>query len=144
MIIKIKRLTDTARLPTKGSDGAVGYDLYADSDKEITIYPHTSEMIYSGIAMEIPEGYGGFIYPRSGLSTKQGIRLANCVGVIDSDYRGEIGLPMHNDSDKIRVIKPFERVAQIVIHKCENIIFTESYNLSITKRGDGGFGSTGI
>lgn len=143
MIIKIKRFTKKAKIPTQASNGSVGYDMYVDSDKEITVFPHETVMIKSGVGMEIPEGYGGFIFPRSGLSTKKGLRLSNCVGVIDSDYRGEIGLPIHNDSEFARIIKPYDRVAQIVIQKCEDVCFMEVDDLSTTERADGGFGHSG-
>ena len=115
--VKIKKMSDTAILPERKSIGAAGYDLYVDSDKEIVIPPFSTVMVSSGIAFQIPEGYFGAIYARSGLSTKEGIRPATCVSVIDSDYRGAVGLPLHNDTNEERVIKPYERVAQIVFQK---------------------------
>lgn len=142
-VVKIKRVTETARLPEQKSEGAAGYDLYADISEPIHIYPHDTAMIGSGIAMEIPKGFFGAIYARSGLSVREGLRPATCVSVIDSDYRGEIGLPIHNDSEEIRVVEPHSRVAQIVIQKVEPIKLIETDSLDPTERGDGGFGSTG-
>jgi len=141
--INFKKLSATAHEPTQATKGSAGYDLYADTDSNMMIRPGESAWIGSGIAVEIPPGYVGLIYSRSGLSTKQGLRLANCVGVIDSDYRGEIGLPLHNDSDEIQLIRAHERVAQLILHQACEIDFIEQDNLSETDRGTGGFGSTG-
>jgi dUTP pyrophosphatase len=141
--VDFKKLTDTAKTPTQATKGSAGYDLYADTDSNMMIRPGESAWIGSGIAVEIPPGYVGLIYSRSGLSTKQGLRLANCVGVIDSDYRGEIGLPLHNDSDEVQLIRSHERVAQMILHPICEMDFVEMDNLSDTDRGAGGFGSTG-
>ena len=141
--VDFKKLTDTARIPTRATAGSAGYDLYVDTDKNSMVRPGETEWFGSGIAVEIPPGYVGLIYSRSGLSTKQGLRLANCVGVIDSDYRGGVGLPIHNDSDEIQLIRAHERVAQLILHQACGIDFIEQDNLSETDRGTGGFGSTG-
>lgn len=141
MNIKIKKTRDNAIIPTRGSEQAAGYDLYTTSD--VVLWPHSMALVPSGIAMEIPEGYFGGLYPRSGLSTRNGVRLANCVAVIDSDYRGEIGLPLYNDSDTKQIIESGTRVAQIVFQPYSQASFDEVEDLSNTDRGRGGFGSTG-
>lgn len=143
MQINIKRLTDTVRIPTRGSEYAAGYDLYADSDHAVTIPAHKTVMVNTGLSMAIPDGYFGAIFARSGLAAKRQLRPGNCVGVIDSDYRGPIIVALHNDSDEDRVIDPYERIAQIVIIPYLGVEFVESDNLGETKRGEGGFGSTG-
>lgn len=138
--MKIKKLNTDAKVPTRGSEEAAGYDLYSNSDVEIR--PEGTIKVNTGIAMEIPKGYFGAIYARSGLATKEGLRPANCVGVIDSDYRGEIIVALHNDSNIVRVVEKGERIAQIVIMPYLSIEFEEVDNLDETKRGNGGFGST--
>lgn len=143
MLIKIKRLTDTAKIPTHGSCEAAGYDLYSDNNEPVNILPGESKALFTGIAMEIPQGFFGAVYARSGLATKRGLRPPNCVGVIDSDYRGNIGVALRNDTDKMQTIVPHERVAQIVIQPCLQIEFLETNELSDTERGTRGFGSTG-
>lgn len=140
MKVKIKKLNTNAKVPTRGSEEAAGYDLYSNSDVEIR--PEGTIKVNTGIAMEIPKGYFGAIYARSGLATKEGLRPANCVGVIDSDYRGEIIVALHNDSNIIRVVEKGERIAQIVIMPYLSVEFEEVDNLDETKRGNGGFGST--
>lgn len=142
--IKIKRTTETAIVPECQSVGAAGYDLHIDSAEAVVIPPHSTVMVQSGIAFEIPKGYFGAVYARSGLSTKHGIRPATCVSVIDSDYRGSVGLPLHNDTDEEKIIKPYERVAQIVFQKALKVNFVIVDKLEETERGDGGFGSTGV
>ena len=145
MRINIKRIRNDAIVPTRGSASAAGYDLYAcDIDVPINIASGSVAKIKTGVVMEIPEGYFGAIYARSGLATKQGLRPANCVGVVDSDYRGEIMVFMHNDSNCVRTIENGERIAQIVITPYLNVEFNEVDVLSDTARGDGGFGSTGV
>ena len=144
MEINIKKLTDTATLPSRGSEYAAGYDLYADVQEELVIKPHTTVKVGTGLAMEIPAGYFGGIFARSGLATKEGLRPANCVGVVDADYRGEIIVALHNDSDEVRSIVPQERIAQIVILPFLGVTFNEVSELSETVRGAGGFGSTGV
>jgi dUTP pyrophosphatase len=143
MDIKIKRIRPQAQLPTRGSAYAAGYDLYADIDQSVEIKPHTTEKISAGIALEIPEGYFGGIYARSGLATKENLRPANCVGVIDADYRGPVTVALHNDSDQVRIVEPGERIAQLVIQPFLSVSFIETDTLSETVRGEGGFGSTG-
>lgn len=146
MNIKIKKLTNTAWVPLKATDGSAGFDLYADTIGESApIYPGETKLIGTGIAMEIPEGYFGAIYARSGLATKKGLRPANCVGVIDSDYRGEICVALHNDSSNPKTIGAHERIAQLVIQPYATVTeLIEVDNLSDTERGEGGFGSTGV
>lgn len=141
--IKVKRTTFTAIIPKRQSIGAAGYDLCIDSDKPVIIPPHSTVMVQSGIAFEIPKGYFGAVYARSGISTREGIRPATCVSVIDSDYRGSVGLPLHNDTDKERVIEPYARVAQIVFQKALIVNLELVEELEETERGVGGFGSTG-
>ena len=141
--LKIKRVTDTAIVPEVKTNGSAGYDLCVDSSETIEIPPHKTVMAQTGLAFEIPDGYFGAIYARSGVSTKRGIRPATCVSVIDSDYRGNVGLPLHNDTDEIRVVEPYERVAQMVLQKALVVDIEIVEDLNDTERGDGGFGSTG-
>lgn len=145
MQINIKKVRDTAMIPTRGSEEAAGYDMYADlKDKEMVIIaPHTSYMMNLGVAMEIPKGFFGALYPRSGLSAKKGLRPANCVGVIDSDYRGEIMVALHNDTDIAQEVHHGDRVAQLIIQHYAAAEFVQTNELSETKRGAGGYGSTG-
>lgn len=141
--IKIKKLTDTAKTPTRGSEHAAGYDLYADVKEDVQIKPHETAKIGTGLAMEIPDGYFGAIFARSGLASKEGLRPANCVGVCDSDYRGEYIVAIHNDSEKTRTITAGERIAQLVVMPYLPVTFDEVAELTDTNRGEGGFGSTG-
>lgn len=143
MNIKVKKLDVLAKLPTRGSAAAAGYDLYAATYKEIDIPPHTTEKIGTALSFELPEGYFGAIFARSGLATKKGLRPANCVGVCDSDYRGEYIVPLHNDTDEVMTIEPGERIAQLIIMPFLPVEFEEVGELSDTERGTGGFGSTG-
>ena len=145
MKVNIKKLRDDAITPTRGSDYAAGYDLYAclNHNGGFVVQPHQTAKINTGIAMEIPDGYFGAIFARSGLATKKGLRPANCVGVIDSDYRGEIIVALHNDTDEKQSFANGERVAQIVILPYLTVEFHEVRELSDTARGAGGFGSTG-
>ena len=143
MVIRMMRITEKGKLPTRGSEYAAGYDLYANNDEPITIMPNEIKQIFTDIAMEIPTGYFGAVYARSGLATKQGLRPPNCVGVIDSDYRGNIGVGLINDTDIPQIIQPHERVAQIVIQPCLDVEFELVDELSETERGTGVFGSTG-
>ena len=133
----------TAKLPTRGSREAAGLDLYADLMEPMSILPGETKNISSGIAVEIPEGYFGGVFCRSGLATNRGLRLPNCVGIIDSDYRGPIGVALHNDSHERKVVLPGERVAQLIILPYPEIKFVEVAALSTTERGERGFGSTG-
>ena len=141
--IKIKKLNENAFTPTRGSEYSAGYDLYACIDEPVTILPHSTEKIGTGLAIEIPEGYFGAIFARSGLATKEGLRPANCVGCCDSDYRGEYIVALHNDTDETKLIMPNERIAQLVIMPYLSVEFEEVTELTDTERGDGGFGSTG-
>lgn len=143
MNIKYKKLNDLAKVPTRGSKYAAGYDLYAATDKEISLFPHTTQLIGVGLAFELPDGYFGAVYARSGLASKKGLRPANCVGVVDSDYRGEVMVALHNDSDHIMTIDAGERIAQLVLMPYVNMTFEEAEELDNTQRGEGGFGSTG-
>ena len=144
MIVKIKKLRDDAAKPEIGSKFSAGYDLRACLDYEIlSISPHQTVKVSTGLAMEIPIGYFGAIFARSGVATKKGMRPANCVGVIDADYRGEIIVAIHNDTDFNQVIENGERIAQIVILPCNSVDFKVVDELSSTDRGDGGFGSSG-
>lgn len=143
MNIEIKLLNDLAKIPTQADAGSAGYDLYAATDCDIQIPPHANAMIGTGIAMAIPLGYFGGIYARSGVASKRNLRPANCVGVIDSTYRGEIKVSLHNDSPETRTVQAGERIAQLVIHKHEIADFEEVDELDETERGVGGFGSSG-
>ena len=141
--MNIKKLTSTAIIPTRGSEKAAGYDLYADTNSVVEIKPHKTKKINTGIAIMIPNGYYGAIVARSGLSTKKGLRPANCTGIIDSDYRGDIIVALHNDSDEVQTIEPHERIAQLVICPFLSVEFNEVDELDDTERGENGFGSTG-
>ena len=143
MKINIKKLTETAKLPERGSAYAAGYDLFADLKEAVTIAPKQTLMIKTGVAMEIPEGYWGGIFARSGLSSKEGLRPANCVGVVDADYRGPICVALHNDSEVVRTVTPGQKVAQLVVVPFLTVEFEEVAELSDTVRGVAGFGSTG-
>ncbi len=145
MQIQIQKLRESAQLPHRGSAFAAGYDLYAApaAGEAVTIAPHTTAMIGTGLAVAIPAGYFGGVFARSGLASKQGLRPANCVGVIDADYRGECTVALHNDTDQPRTIEPGERIAQLVILPFLEAEFAESDALPETDRGAGGFGSTG-
>lgn len=143
MKIEIKKLNENAVIPTRGSEQAAGYDLYAATDEPITILPHETAKIGTGLAIAVPDGYFGAIFARSGLASKQGLRPANCVGVADSDYRGEYIVALHNDTDFERTIAPKERIAQLVVMPYLAVEFEEVSELSETERGAGGFGSTG-
>ena len=142
MLVKIKKLNENAIIPSYGTQFSAGADLYNLGD-EVVIAPHTTVLIHTGIALEIPEGYGGFIYARSGLASKRGLAPANKVGVIDADYRGEIMVALHNHSDIEAKVDAYERVAQLVIAPFLKAEFELCDDLSDTVRGAGGFGSTG-
>ena len=117
--------------------------MYSICDELITIGPHETVKMKTGISFEIPEGYFGAIFARSGIATKRGLRPANCTGVIDSDYRGELIVVLHNDTDQLQFVEPGERIAQLVIIPYLNVSFEVADNLNETQRGDKGFGSTG-
>lgn len=139
--MKIKRLNNNAIIPTYGSKHSAGLDLY--SVENISILDGDCAKIKTGISVEIPNGYFGAIFARSGLSTKQGLRPANCVGVVDSDYRGEVIVPLYNDSSETRTVFAGDRVAQMVILPYAKVELEEVDELDNTERGTGGFGSTG-
>ena len=146
--MRIKKLHPDAILPTQGSTAAAGYDLY--SLYPCDLEPGSTYLLHTGLVIEIPDGFWGGIYARSGLATKKGLRPANCVGVIDSDYRGEIMVALHNDSSSIQHIEAGDRIAQLIFHQQGYIIPDENGEiwqvvdeLSDTARGEGGFGSTG-
>lgn len=141
--VEIKKLTDTAVLPVRGSAQAAGYDLCADLTEPIVLAPGTGTKVPTGLAVALPEGYFGGVYARSGLSTKRGLRPANCTGIIDSDYRGPLLVPLYNDSDTVQAIMPGERIAQLIIQPYLAVEFDEVAALDGTERGEGGFGSTG-
>jgi dUTP pyrophosphatase len=141
--IAVKKLRANATLPTYGTAWAAGADLYACLDEEVVIEPGMTKLIPTGLAMEIPVGFAGLIYARSGLSVKGGLAPANKVGVIDADYRGEFMVALHNHGKEIRTVAHGERIAQLVITPVFTPGFTEVDELSDTSRGEGGFGSTG-
>lgn len=141
--VSVKKLDERATLPTYGSEFAAGADLYALTDGELIIKPDETAFVHTGLALEIPEGFAGLVYARSGLACKRGLAPANKVGVIDSDYRGEIMVALHNNSDKEQTVVNGERIAQLVITPFLKVDFSETDELSETVRGGGGFGSTG-
>ena len=144
--MKIKKLDPNAILPKYGSEYAAGADLYAyiaDGEKGILIAPGETKLIHTGIAMEIPQGFVGLVYARSGLATKRGLAPSNKVGVIDCDYRGELMVSLYNQSGETQKVEHGERIAQLVITPYITVEFEEVDELSETVRGEGGFGSTG-
>lgn len=143
MKIRIKKISENAVIPTYGTEFSAGADIYALLDSDIEIQPSETVMIKTGLQLEIPEGYAGFIYPRSGISVKRGLAPANKVGVIDSDYRGEVMVALHNHSSVIQKVEKGERIAQLIIAPYIHADFIEADELDDTARGDGGFGSTG-
>ncbi len=143
MKIKVKKLSDRAQLPSYGTSFSAGADLYAAQEDVLVIGPGQTAMVPTGIALEIPEGYGGFIYARSGLSVKKGLAPANKVGVVDADYRGEVMVALYNQSSVPQQVEPGERIAQLVIAPFLKAEFETVNALSDTLRGGGGFGSTG-
>lgn len=145
-IINIKKTDENAKIPTYGSEFAAGADLYAvihNEENKVEILPCETAFIDTGIVMEIPNGYVGLVYARSGLSCKQGLAPANKVGVIDSDYRGNIMVALYNQSNETRIVSEGDRIAQIIIQPVEQFGFKVKENLSDTVRGNGGFGSSG-
>lgn len=141
--INVQLLREGAKLPAYGSPSAAGADLCACLDAAVDIAPGETVMIPTGLAMELPEGYAGLIYARSGLSCKRGLAPANKVGVIDSDYRGEIIVALHNHGQASQCVAPGDRIAQLVLARCPQADFFVAEKLSDTERGEGGFGSTG-
>lgn len=144
MEINVKKLRDNAVIPTRGSEYAAGYDLYAAIDETVVIGPHETQKIGTGLSFELPDNTFGMIVARSGLATKEGLRPANCSGICDSDYRGEYIIALHNDSDEIRYVEPGERIAQLILMNYVPMTFEMVEELTETERGEGGFGSTGV
>ena len=141
--IRIKKLRDTAKIPTRGSNEAAGYDLYADIQSPVRIEPGSVMKIGTGSSTQLPPCMAALIFPRSGLSTKKGLRLANCVGLVDPDYRGEYIVALYNDSETPQIVMPGERIAQVVFSPFYEINFIEADELNGTERGEGGFGASG-
>ena len=142
MKIRIKKLNENATLPTYGSEFAAGADLY-NLDTPVTVNPHETVLVHTGLSVEIPEGYAGLIYARSGLASKRGLAPANKVGVVDADYRGEVMVALHNHSEIPATVEAHERVAQLVVTPFLKVEYELADELSDTVRGEGGFGSTG-
>lgn len=143
MDVRIKKLNDLAKIPTRGSKFSAGYDLYAATNYDIQIPPHSTVKIGTGLAMDISVGWFGAIFARSGIATKRGLRPANCVGVVDADFRNEVMVALHNDSNETMTVQAGERIAQLILLPYQDIDFKEVNELSNTDRGMGGFGSTG-
>ena len=143
MKVNLKKLNENAVIPTYGSEYSAGADLYACIEQEVTILPGETKLIKTGLAIEVPVGYGAFIYARSGLASKRGLAPANKVGVVDADYRGEVMVALHNHSDNAQTVAVGERIAQMVIAPFLKAEFEVVDELSDTARGEGGFGSTG-
>ena len=143
-LVRVKKLNENAVMPTQGSEWSAGWDLYACIDEPVCIYPSCTVKIGIGLSIELPKYTFGAIVPRSGLSTKKGLRPANTPGTCDSDYRGEYIIAVHNDSNTGQMIHPGERIAQLVLMPYCPMEFVEVKELDSTERGDGGFGSTGL
>lgn len=142
--VKIKYLSDKATEPKYATDGSLGMDLSAALDEPMTIKPGERAAVPTGIAIQIPDGWGAFLFPRSGLSLKSGITMCNCVGVIDTDYTGELKAAVINVSDKEFTVNSGDRIAQLVFLPVAKATLTKCDNLDDTDRGSGGFGSTGV
>jgi dUTP pyrophosphatase len=143
MQVRIKKLDKRAKIPTYQTEFSAGADIYTMEDDTVTISPHETVLLHTGFAIEIPEGYAGLIFARSGLASKRGLAPANKVGVIDADYRGEFMVALHNHTDEVATVDGGERVAQLSIVPFLKADFEEAEELSETVRGAGGFGSTG-
>ena len=143
MEIKIKKIRQDAMLPKRGSEFSAGVNLYACADETVMIPPGETAFIPIGISAEIPEGYAGFIFARSGLASKEGLAPANKVGVVDSDYRGEFYIALHNHSASVKQVRKGDRIAQMIVMPVVMADYIECDELSDTERGAGGFGSTG-
>ncbi len=141
--LKIKKVNEKAKIPMYGSVEAAGFDLYGVNEEDVTIKAHETVLIKTGLSMEIPTGYAGLIFARSGLATKKGLAPANCVGVVDADYRGEVMVALHNHTNEDKTIEAFERIAQMIIMPYLKVDFEEVEELTDTERGQNGFGSTG-
>ena len=142
--VAVKKLRPNAKLPTYGSEFAAGADLYACLDAPVTIQPHETYLVPTGLSLELPVGWAGMVHARSGMATKRDLAPANKVGVIDCDYRGEVLVSLHNHGSKPQTVEPGERIAQLVIMPYLTAQFFEAEELSDTVRGEGGFGSTGF
>lgn len=143
MDVRFKRLNDLAKIPTRGSKFSAGYDLYAATDKDVQIPPHSTVKIGTGLAMDLPSGYFGAIVARSGIATKRGLRPANALGVCDEDYKGEYIVALHNDTTETKTVQAGERIGQLILLPYQTIDFKEVDELHDTERSIGGFGSTG-
>ena len=141
--VAVKKLRPNAKLPTYGSEFAAGADLYACLDAPVTVAPHETVLVPTGLSLEIPVGWAGLVYARSGLASKRDLAPANKVGVIDPDYRGEVMVSLHNHGTQPQTVEPGERIAQLVLTPYLTAQFFEADELSETVRGQGGFGSTG-
>ena len=141
--MRVKKLRENAIIPTYGSPDAAGADLYACLDADVTIESGKTVFIPTGLAMEVPKGYAGLIYARSSMGTKRGLAPANKVGVVDSDYRGEVMVALHNHGQQPQVVTHGERIAQLLVTPVLAPVFEECDDLTDTQRGTGGFGSTG-
>ena len=141
--IKVKKLRAGAHLPTYGTEFSAGADLYACLESDVTIAPGKTVFVPTGLAMEVPKGYAGLIYARSSMGTKRGLAPANKVGVVDSDYRGEVMVALHNHGQQSQVVTHGERIAQLLVTPVLAPAFEECDDLTDTQRGTGGFGSTG-
>ena len=142
--VAVKKLRPNAKLPTYGSEFAAGADLYACLDAPVTIQPHETYLVPTGLSLELPVGWAGMVHARSGMATKRDLAPANKVGVIDCDYRGEVLVSLHNHGSKPQTVEPGERIAQLVIMPYLTAQFFEAEELSDTVRGEGGFGYTGF
>ena len=142
--VAVKKLRPNAKLPTYGSEFAAGADLYACLDAPVTIQPHETYLVPTGLSLELPVGWAGMVHARSGMATKRDLAPANKVGVIDCDYRGEVMVSLHNHGSQPQTVEPGERIAQLVIMPYLTAQFFETEELSDTVRGAGGFGSTGF
>ena len=141
--MNFKFTNEYGKVPTRGSEYAAGYDLCAAVADEVRIWPHETVKVDTGIAIELPHGTFGAIFARSGLATKQSLRPANCVGVVDEDYRGSIIVALHNDSAEVKTVQPGDRIAQLVIMPYMTVDFNEVKELNETNRADKGFGASG-
>ena len=141
--VAVKKLRPGAKMPTFGSREAAGADLYACLEEPVTIEPGKTVFLHTGLSMALPKGYVGLVYARSGLACKQGLAPANKVGVIDSDYRGEFMIALHNHGTEARVVEHGDRIAQLVVTPVIQPDYYEADTLDETSRGTGGFGSTG-
>ena len=142
--VAVKKLRPNATLPTYGSAYAAGADLYACLDAPVTIQPHETYLVPTGLSLELPVGWAGMVHARSGMATKRDLAPANKVGVIDCDYRGDVMVSLHNHGSQPQTVEPGERIAQLVIMPYLTAQFFEAEELSDTVRGEGGFGSTGF